>query len=378
MLDDKFLKTVLVTGSAGFIGKNLVSALHRRKDVLLREFDVEDDQSSLKEALIEADIIYHLAGVNRPDSDSEFVIGNVNLTADILKYLLEKENKPVIVLTSSIHATLDNPYGRSKKTAEDLLLDYNRITRSPVCIYRLPNVFGKWSRPDYNTVIATFCYKIARGFEITISDPDRELEFVYIDDVVEAFLKHLDYRPHLDKQRYEIPKTFMITLGDLADRIHRLKDIRQTHIVPDLEDEFMKCLHATYLSFLPEDNLSYPVKLNTDNRGWLFEFVKSKHFGQVFVSKTLPGITRGNHYHDTKIEKFCVVHGKGIIRFRRIDSNDIIEYSVDDVEIKIVDIPPGYTHSIENTSAREMIVLFWANQIFDSEKPDTYYSDVLQ
>lgn len=370
------MKHVLVTGAAGFVGKNLVAALRRRDDVTLTLFDVDSAPEVLDDSLAQADIIFHLAGVNRPTVESEFVTGNTDLTEQILARLERLGRQAVFVITSSSQAELDNPYGRSKKAAEDAVLAFNHKTGASVCIYRLPGVFGKWSRPNYNTVVATFCHNLARGLEITVNDPTRELELVYIDDVVAAFLRHLDQTSDPNRQNYSVTRTFRTTLGDLAERICSLKSIRDTLVVPDLGDDFMKCLHATYLSFLPEDAFSYPVKINNDSRGWLFELIKSQAFGQIFVSKTLPGITRGDHYHDTKLEKFCVIQGEGIIRFRKIDSVEILEYPVNDEDIKVVDIPPGYTHSIENIGTQEMICLFWANQIFDSQKPDTYFLPV--
>ncbi len=370
------MKNILVTGAAGFIGKNLVTALRRREDITLTTISSSDGWPVLAEALQLADVIYHLAGVNRPKNEAEFANGNAELTRQITQRLEELNRKPFIVIPSSIQAELDNPYGRSKKAAEEILLEYARRTGAPVAIYRLPNVFGKWSRPNYNTVVATFCHNIARGLDITISDPERGLEMVYVDDVVAAFLRHLDTDNPQDQQRYTVPRTFRVTLGELADRIRILHQIRPSLVVPDLADELMLCLHATYLSFLPEDTFSYPVTLNTDNRGWLFELLKSEHFGQIFVSKTQPGITRGDHYHDSKLEKFCVIQGEAIIRFRHIHSQEILEYPVDDRDIKVVDIPPGYTHSIENVGTDEMICLFWANQIFSPHQPDTFWEKV--
>lgn len=372
------MKKVLVTGAAGFLGRNLVAALQRREDVALSTFVSKDDRSVLYTALKDADVIYHLAGVNRPETEEEFESGNAGLTKEILDALQAGDRKPVVVLSSSTQAERDNPYGRSKKLAEDALLDFNCRTGAPVCVYRLPNLFGKWSRPNYNTVVATFCHNIARGLDITISDPNHELELAYADDVVTAFLRHLDSAPAPGQQRYSVGRTFRVTLGELAERIRCLRDVRETLQVPDLSDPFMVCLHATYLSFLPEDEFAYPVKLNRDDRGWLFELIKSEHFGQIFVSKTYPGITRGNHFHDTKLEKFCVIQGEGVIRFRMIDSDEILEYPVNDQQVKVVDIPPGYTHSIENTGDGEMICLFWANQIFDPKHPDTYFVPVFK
>ncbi|WYD80647.1 MAG: NAD-dependent epimerase/dehydratase family protein [Candidatus Electrothrix gigas] len=370
------MKNVLVTGAAGFIGRNLLTALQRRENVVLSTWIRNDDRSTLYAALDQADVVFHLAGVNRPENEEEFTIGNNGLTEEIIQYLQEQNKSTKFILSSSTQAAQDNPYGKSKKAAEDVVLEYNRSTGAQVAIYRLPGVFGKWSRPNYNTVVATFCHNIARGLEISISNPNHELELVYIDDVVKEFLRHLDANGDSARQRYTVARTFRVTLEDLAERIHQLHAIRQTLLVPDLADDFMKCLYATYLSFLPGDDFASPVTMRRDKRGWLFELIKSEHFGQIFVSKTLPGITRGDHYHDTKLEKFCVIQGRGVIRFRHIHSTEILEYPVDDTEVRVVDIPPGYTHSIENNGNTEMICLFWANHVFDPEHPDTFWEKV--
>ncbi len=372
------MSTVLVTGSKGFIGKNLIAALGREKDIILNTFDVEDDPSLLENYLLKADFVYHFAGVNRPQNPEEFKTGNADSTASLVAILEKAGRKVPILLTSSIQAERDNPYGVSKKAAEDILADYNKRTGAPVFIYRLPGVFGKWSRPNYNTVVATFCHNIARGLEIKISDPDNEIELVYIDDVVRHFTRHLDQSPLPERVgRYlRIDTTFRVTLGDLVAKIYSLRDMRTTLRVPDLSDYFLRCLNATYLSFLDTKDFSYPLDLKTDNRGSLFELIKSEHFGQIFLSKTFQGITRGNHYHDSKIEKFCVIQGRAVIRFRHILSKEVIEYPVSDEKIEVVDIPPGYTHHIENLSDGEMIVLFWANTIFNPDSPDTYFQEV--
>lgn len=367
-----------MTGAAGFVGKNLITALRRRDDVEVSTIAKADDRAVLESALLRVDVIYHLAGVNRPEKEEEFALGNSGFTEELVEFLRKHGRTPKIILPSSTQAVLDNPYGRSKKAAEDALLDYNRATGAPVAIYRLPGVFGKWSRPNYNTVVATFCHNIARGLDIQISDSNHEIELVYIDDVVAEFLRHLGEERDAGRQRYAVARTFRVTLGDLVERIRQLHAIRQTLVIPDLVDDFMKCLHATYLSFLPEDGFAYPVKMFTDHRGWLFELIKSHHFGQIFVSKTLPGISRGDHYHDTKLEKFCVIQGQGVIRFRHIHSQEILEYPVDDKAITVVDIPPGYTHHIENKGGKEMIVLFWANQIFNPASPDTFMAPVIK
>ncbi len=374
------MKTVLITGSRGFIGKNMRAALGRNPEIILRTFDRDDEPELLESLLAEVDFIYHFAGVNRPQDPQEFEQGNTQLTARIVE-ILERLGRPVpILLTSSSQAEKENPYGRSKKGAEDAIIEYHQKTGAPVFIYRLPGVFGKWSRPDYNTVVATFCHNIARNLDITISNPDHLLELVYIDVVVCHFTAHLqESSPPVGAGCYfQINTTFKVTLGDLAANIYGLRDMRTTLRVPDLSDYFMRCLHATYLSFLPEDDFSFPVKVFTDERGWLFELIKSEHFGQIFVSKTLRGITRGNHYHDSKIEKFCVIQGSAVIRFRHILSDEVIEYCVSGENIEVVDIPPGYTHHIENVGENEMTCLFWANQIFDQAMSDTFFLPVVK
>lgn len=372
------MKTVLITGSRGFIGKNLRAALARNPEVVIRTFDRGDEPGLLDSHLDEADFIYHFAGVNRPQDPTEFEIGNTGLTRRIVKTFERLQRTVPILFTSSSQAEFDNPYGRSKKAAEDILAEYSKRTGAPVFIYRLPGVFGKWSRPDYNTVVATFCHNITRGLEIKISDPTHVIELVYIDDVIRHFTSHL-HEPQLSAgvgSYCQINTIFKVTLGDLAAKIYSLRDMRTTLKVPDLSDYFMRCLNATYLSFLDTRDFSYPLDLKTDERGSLFELIKSEHFGQIFISKTLKGITRGNHYHDSKIEKFCVIQGEAVIRFRHVLSDEVIEYHVSGAKIRVVDIPPGYTHHIENLGDNEMIVLFWANQIFNQDNPDTYFTEV--
>jgi UDP-2-acetamido-2,6-beta-L-arabino-hexul-4-ose reductase len=370
------VKKILVTGSAGFIGRNLVVALRRRKDIEVRTFDLGDSPEALDTAVREAGIIYHLAGVNRPQRVEEFFEGNTGLTRKILDLLRQYQKTPRIVMSSSIQADLDNPYGLSKKAAEDDLFDFARETGADVRVYRFPGVFGKWSRPNYNTVVATFCHNIARGIEISISDPKREIELVYIDDLVEEYLSLVDAAPAQINDFCRVGKTFQVTLGELSGRIQGYKDMRRTLIMPDFADEFTQRLYATYISFLPEEGFSYPLEVRADDRGDLFELIKSDHLGQIFLSRTKKGITRGNHYHDTKVEKFCVVKGKAVIRFRHVLGSEVIEYPVSEEKIEVVDIPPGYTHSIENTGDEEMIVLFWADQRFDPARPDTYFLEV--
>ena len=371
------MKTVLVTGSNGFIGKNLIAGLRRFNNLEIKTFDIEDDINKLTEHLEKTDIVFHLAGVNRPENVEEFESGNTGLTQTVITIIKRFKKNIPIVLTSSIQATLDKPYGISKKKSEDVLIEYSRENDVKIYIYRLPNVFGKWCRPNYNSVVATFCHNISHSLDVFISDENKEIELVYIDDVVDEFVNILSQKSmNKDQYYYKVKRIFRTTLGELAKKIYRLKDIRKTSVVPDMSDDFMRCLHSTYLSYLGKDDFSYKLDLKTDQRGNLAELIKSKHFGQIFVSKTYKGVIRGNHYHNKKIEKFCVIKGKAVIKFRQIFDDEILSYYVSGEELEVVDIPPGYTHSIENLGNDEMIVLFWSNHIFDPEKPDTYFCKV--
>ena len=371
--------TVLVTGSKGFIGGNLIEALSRQKNIKVYGCDIGEDISVLKSTLRQADIICYLAGVNRPEKEEEFATGNTDSVKDIISLLKEMQRTPTIIFTSSTQAAMNNPYGKSKKEAEDLLYEYGKKTGAAVYIYRLTNVFGKWCRPNYNSVVATFCNNIANNLDISISDRDREIELIYIDDVIGSILNIIKNCPEIAPGEYlSVSPSYKINLGDLADRIYQLRDMRQSLIIPDMADNFTKCLYATYLSYLDQKDFSYNLEKRIDERGTLVELLKSTHLGQIFVSKTHGKITRGNHYHNTKAEKFCVVQGEALIKFRHILSTEIITYPVSGDDMKIVDIPPGYTHSIENLSDGEMIVLFWADEIFDADKPDTYFVEVIK
>ena len=373
------MRTVLVTGNEGFIGKNLIVRLQELSSVVIKFFDKEDSMDTLKELICESDFIFHLAGINRPEKVEEFEKINVGLTKDIID-LLEKIGKRIpVVITSSIQAESDNPYGKSKKRAEDELIKYSKKNRIPVYIYRLPNVFGKWSKPNYNSVVSTFCYNISHNLDIVISDTEKELELVYIDDVVNEFVSLLSNKvENIEKRFYKINRVFKITLGELADKIYQIKSIRKTLIVPDLSDNFAKYLHATYLSYLKKDDFSYEMDSKEDSRGNFTELIKSNSFGQISISKSCKGIIRGNHYHNTKNEKFCVIKGEVVIKLRNILDDKIVSYYVSHKKIEVIDIPPGYTHSIENLTDGdgEMILLIWANEVFDPENPDTYYCEV--
>lgn len=378
---------ILVTGSSGFIGRNLVAWLARLSDVRVLGFDQENTPQELEEALADADLVYHLAGVNRPQSEDEFRTGNVDLTARTCDRLLALGRATPIVLSSSIQAALDNPYGTSKRQAEEVVARYAQASGALCTIFRLKNVFGKWCRPNYNSVVATFCHNIARDLPITISDPTRELELVHVDDVAGAFLSEVrDQRSETGGQRSEVTyrevaPSYRVTLGRLAELIRSFRESRGSLLVPDFSDPFVRKLYGTFLSYLEPADFAYGLATRTDPRGSLAEFVKSPPFGQIFVSRTLPGITRGNHYHHTKTEKFLVVEGEAVIRFRAISEirdqrSEVIEYRVSGRDFRVVDIPPGYTHSIENVGAGELVTLFWASEVFDPERPDTVFEQV--
>jgi UDP-2-acetamido-2,6-beta-L-arabino-hexul-4-ose reductase len=369
----------LVTGANGFIGKNLVVAL-RRRGVDVVEIEVDSAPRALLSGVRDADIVFHLAGVNRPAHDDEFLVGNVGSTEALIAAIDQAAAsghvRPLVVLSSSTQAELDNPYGRSKLIAEEVLESHAVQTGTPVVIYRLPGVFGKWCRPDYNSVVATFCHNVARGLPIMISDPSRAVELVHVDDVVASFLEYLG-RSSTGVVRATVEPLFAVTLGELADQIGHFRAARQTLEVADASDPFTKRLLGTYTSYIPPEDLAYALEQHTDTRGTLAELLKSQRFGQMFVSRTKPGVSRGNHYHDLKVEKFCVLEGDAVIRLRPLLGSGVTEHRVSGTEFRVVDIPPGMTHSIENIGQTDIIVLFWASEILDRERPDTYSSEVL-
>ncbi len=367
---------VLITGAKGFIGKNLVSTLEREDKYEIICIDRENSKEELEKGVLNSDFIVHLAGINRPKNEEEFFKGNTGLTEDIIEILKKNNKNTSILITSSIQADLDNAYGQSKKGAEEALIKYMTDTKGNVFIFRLPNVFGKWCRPNYNSAIATFCHNIARGEEVWISDPTKEMTLVYIDDVVRNIKNVIDNEKTYIPGYQNVDIEHKATLGEIVDLINSFKESRKSLMIPNMENELTKKLYSTYLSYLPENDFSYPLKMNVDNRGSFTEFIKSKDRGQVSVNISKPGITKGNHWHDTKNEKFLVVSGEGVIRFRKVDSGEIIEYKVSGEKLEVVDIPVGYTHSIINTGERDMVTIMWVNEIFNPEKPDTIYLEV--
>ncbi|HEE9033198.1 TPA: capsular polysaccharide biosynthesis protein CapF [Bacillus cereus] len=367
---------ILVTGAKGFLGKNLVAELKNQgyKDIF--EFSREDDITLLERYTKECDFVFHLAGVNRPKDENEFMEGNAGFTSQLLNLLKESVNKSPVLITSSIQAENNNPYGKSKKAGEELLFEYARETGSKAYVYRLPNLFGKWSKPNYNTVVATFCHNIARGLDIQVNNPDVELNLCYIDDVLEEFFKALNHTPTIQDDYCFVPVTHNIKLGELANVIKSFKEGRENLSISNMGDALTKKLYSTYLSFLPEDKFVYDLKMHSDHRGSFTEFIRTPERGQVSINISKPGITKGNHWHHTKNEKFLVVSGEGLVRFRNIDSDDIIEYRVSGEKLQVVDIPIGYTHSIVNVGENDLVTVMWVNECFDPEKPDTYFLEV--
>lgn len=367
---------ILVTGAKGFIGKNLIAELKNRKYNSIFEFDKDTDITLLDKYCVDADFVFHLAGVNRPIVQSEFMEGNFGFTSDLLELLRKHENICPVMISSSIQAELENPYGESKKAGEDLLFKYSLETGAKVLVYRFPNVFGKWCRPNYNSAIATFCHNISRDIPIQVNNPSVIMNLVYIDDVVDELIRSLQGHENKIDGFCHVPTTYTASLGDIVDSIYSFKTSRVDRAVPDMSDLLTKKLYSTYLSYLPEDQFSYDLKMNIDNRGSFTEFIRTPERGQVSVNISKPGIVKGNHWHHTKNEKFLVVSGKGVIRFRNIDSDKVIEYLVSGDKLQVVDIPTGYTHNIENFGDTDMVTIMWANEPFDQDSPDTYYLEV--
>lgn len=363
---------VLITGSNGFIGKNLKAHLNEIEDVEIITYDVEDTIDKIKDNLDEIDFIFHLAGVNRPQTPEEFYQGNSDLTKQIVD-LIKDKNIP-LVITSSIHAEKDNDYGKSKKLAED----YIRENLSNYYIYRLHNVFGKWCRPNYNSVVATFCHNIANDLEITINDESTALDLIYIDDICYEFVRLIkgeQPEEQVDGVCYINPR-YNVTLGYIAKKLYGFRDSMNSIYVPNTGDEFTKKLYSTYISYLPLEKTYVQATKNVDERGSFTELVRTNECGQFSVSFSKPGIVRGNHYHHTKLERFIVIKGKAKIGFTSIIDGTSHEFIVDDSNIQIVTIPVGYTHNIENIGDDEMILAIWCNELFDKEKPDTYFKPV--
>lgn len=384
---------VLITGANGFVGKNLTEALKNIRDGKDRThpelnigeiilYDIDSTAEELELYCKKADFVFNLAGVNRPQNSDEFMQGNFGFASTLLETLKKNENTCPIMLSSSIQATLegryDNDYGRSKRAGENLFFDYQKETGANVYIYRFPNLFGKWCRPNYNSVIATWCYNIANGLEITVNNRETELELLYIDDLIAEMLLCLGGNPHRNGEFCVCPTTHKVTLGEIADLLYSFDRQPSTLVMPAIPNgSFAKKLYSTFLSYLPQEKVSFPLKMNLDNRGSFTELLKTHDCGQFSVNISKPGITKGQHWHNTKWEFFIVVSGKGLIEQRKIGSDEVLRFPVSGEKIEAVHMLPGYTHNIINLSdTQDLVTLMWANEQFDPNKPDTFFEEV--
>lgn len=380
---------ILITGANGFVGKNLVAQLENIKlgkarnydlsnDLTIYKYDIDTPPELLDVYTKDCDFVFHLAGVNRPKDEKEFMEGNFGFTSVLLDKLKENNNKAPVLITSSIQAALDNPYGRSKKAGEDLMFEYGKSNNVKVLVYRLPNVFGKWCRPNYNSAVATFCNNIANDLDITVNDPEVVMNLVYIDDVVDEFIAALRGNENKDGEYCGIPTVHTIKLGEIVSLLYGFKAQPEKLVMPEIpENSFAKKLYSTYLSYLPKEKVCFPLKMNRDDRGSFTELLKTEKCGQISVNISKPGITKGQHWHNTKWEFFIVVSGHGLIQERKIGTDEVLEFEVSGDEIKAIHMLPGYTHNIINLSKNEdLVTVMWANEQFDPSKPDTYFEEV--
>lgn len=379
---------ILVTGAKGFVGKNLCAQLKNIRDGKARnypirieevmEYDLDSSSESLEAYCRKADFVFNLAGVNRPKDPKEFMAGNFGFATTLLDTLKKYGNRCPVMISSSTQAALDNPYGESKRAGELLMRDYATETRVKVMIYRFPNLFGKWCRPNYNSAVATFCHNLANNLPITVNDPSVELTLVYIDDLVEELIAALSGNEHRDGDFCRVPVEHRVKLGRIVELLNRFKEMSRTLEVPDLTlGGFEKKLYSTYLSYLPQEKMIYDLRMNVDQRGSFTEIIRTAERGQMSVNISKPGITKGEHWHHTKNEKFVVVSGHGLIRLRKIDSDEVLNFEVSGDRIQVVEMIPGYTHSIINLSDTDnLVTLMWCNELFNPERPDTYFEKI--
>ncbi len=373
---------ILITGAGGFVGKNLVETLRAAGYTSLLCFDIADTADTLAAYCAKAEFVVHLAGINRPTDPSEFYSGNLGLTEQLLANLAAAGNKAPVLVTSSIQAELDNDYGKSKRAAEDAIFAHGNATGAPVYVFRMEGVFGKWCRPNYNSVVATFCHNVAHGQPIEVRDASYTFPLVYIDDVVDCILgaMHQPEAIMMDKSARPICRmhpVHTVTLGQLAEIITGFAKGRKTLAVPYLEEgSIEKKLYSTYLSYLPEDGFAYPLTMHCDERGSFTEILRSPERGQCSVNTIRPGITKGNHWHNSKNEKYLVVAGQCTTRLRKVGTDKVIEYVTNGSDLQVIDIPTGYTHNIQNTGETDAAVFMWVNEPFDPAHPDTIFLEV--
>ncbi len=380
---------ILITGALGFVGKNLTAALRNIADgkdkthpeLNIEEiylYDVNSDLNELDGYCRDADFVFNLAGVNRPQNREEFMSGNFGFATTLLETLKKHKNTCPVMISSSTQALLDNDYGKSKKAGEDLLFNYSKETGAKVLVYRFPNIFGKWCRPNYNSAVATFCNNIANDLPITVNNRETALTLVHIDDLVSEMLVALSGNQTRDGEFCKVPIEHKVTLGEIVDLLYMFKEQPKTKLMPEIPTgSFEKKLYSTYLSYLPKEKVSFPLKMNTDERGSFTELLRTEKCGQFSVNISKPGITKGQHWHNAKWEFFIVVSGKGLIQQRKIDSDEILEFYVSGENIEAVHMLPGYTHNIINLSDTEdLVTVMWANELFDPEHPDTFFEKV--
>ncbi len=365
---------LLVTGAQGFIGKNLCAQIEAAGLGEVLKYDKDNDPANLDEYAGVCDFVFHLAGINRPKDEAGFE-ENVSFTERLIQSLEQHGKSVPILMSSSIQAHMDNPYGRSKKRAELAVFAYAARTGAKAYVYRLPGVFGKWCAPNYNSVVATFCHDTARGLPLRVNDPDAVIELAYIDDVITSFLRMLNAAMEQQAESCAIPVTYHVSVGRLAEIIGSFGD-RRSLFIPDMSDALTRKLYSTYLSYLPEDELKQPLLMHRDARGIFAECVKSTTSGQISINTAKPGVTKGGHWHHTKTEKFIVVSGEGLIRLKRLNSDRTLEYPVSAANLEAVIIPPGYIHEVVNTGVDEMVMLIWCNEVFDPQRPDTYAAKI--
>jgi UDP-2-acetamido-2,6-beta-L-arabino-hexul-4-ose reductase len=368
---------VLITGSNGFIAKNLIVRLGELEGFETVTFSRQTSEQQLSDIVSDIDAVVHLAGINRPPSPEDFVSGNTGLTQSLCQALLKRGRQVPVIFTSSIQAAQDNPYGKSKLDAEQALRGYAAQTGASVYIYRLPNVFGKWCRPNYNSAVATFCHNIAKGLPIQINDSNAALTLVYVDDVVDEFIRVLKDTPHLESADFcTMPIQYQTTVGELAQQLEAFRESRASLISEKVGVGLVRALYSTYMSYLPPDTFAYEVPKFGDPRGVFVEMLKTKDSGQFSFFTAHPGITRGGHYHHSKTEKFLVIKGEARFGFRHILTNETYELFTSGDQPRIVETIPGWSHDITNVGGEEMIVMLWANEIFDRNRPDTIASKV--
>ena len=384
---------ILITGAKGFVGKNLTEALKNIRDgkdrthpeITIEElylYDIDSSKDLLDEACQNADFVFNLAGVNRPQNEEEFMQGNFGFASTLLETLKKYNKTCPVMLSSSIQATLegryDGPYGRSKKAGEDLFLAYGKETGARVIVYRFPNLFGKWCRPNYNSAVATFCNNIANDLPITVNDPSVLLTLLYIDDLIDEMMLCLEGKEHKDGDYCVCPVVHKVTLGEIVELLNTFKEQSETLIMPEIPNGgFAKKLYSTYLSYLPKEKAAFPLKMNVDDRGSFTELLKTEKCGQFSVNISKPGITKGQHWHHTKWEFFIVVSGKALIQQRKIGTEEVLNFEVSGEKIEAVHMLPGYTHNIINLSETDdLVTLMWANEQFDKNHPDTFFEPV--